>query len=395
MTGISIFNLDKNKIQPALSDWVKQNQNRISLVLSFGAPQRGQQSGGDNIVRFEEYQVLQIMNAWTAIASFPEIDGYFITALSDYRGNYPSTNLVRCPNSKLRPFGLMDYERKKRLAYEAVQSLYREGKCRYNPNVELVKDQPAEFPIVGLATILVFLFLINSRRYFRDNFKRIFIHPHGFYVDLRDGRKVPPSHTILMALFVSIGIGLVMASLLSYFKNQPQIDHLLTLLLPRPNWKISLCQLSWQPGWSILFFSIAALLSFVLLAIYFKLIAIISGKRFSIVQSLAMPFWLGGNFVIFVPIGLVLFRIAHYEQVFIPTLLGLIVIGFWFLLRVIKGMRVMFIWPFRHAFIVLVLTLAIIVTGILYYYQSNYSLVDYLKYYYQIYGDQIIARLSF
>lgn len=392
IAGVTTLGLEKDQIQNALSKWIRQNQKQINLVLSYGSPQLSRSSDKEIKAIFEEYQALQIVEAWQTIVSFPEIDGYFITALSDYQGNYPSTIFGNYEESKLRPFGLTDDVRKKRIAFETIRSLYQDGKYLLNPAIAMKKEFPVAFPLVGLGTVLVFLFMMNSRKYFRENLKRIFVHPHGFYVDLRDGRKIPPSHTIFLSIFISVGCGLVLASILSFFKYQPQIDHLMSLFLPTDNLKNYICKLSWQPGWAILFFSMINLFVFFFIAVYFKIIALLTKKRCTIIQCLTITFWLGGNFIILIPIGMVLFRVLQYEKLIVPTFLLLILSYIWFLFRTIKGMRVLFIWTFGRTFIVLIITIFITVTGVLYYYQSQDALIDYLKYYYQIYADQIFLN---
>jgi hypothetical protein len=291
----------------------------------------------------------------------------------------------------LRPFGLTDLTRKKRAAYETVRSLYQEGKTRYNPGIDMKDELPVEFPVAGLGAILIFLFMINSRRYFRENFKRIFIHPHGFYVDIRDGRKIPTSHTVAMAIFISFGCGLMLASLLSFFKNQQPFDHLMTILLPTENLKMKLCFLCWNPGWSILFFTGLSLMTFFLIALYFKIIALLTRKGSSFSQTLTMPFWLGGNFILLLPVGMVLFRLLQYQQLIIPTFTIIAIVLLWFFFRMAKGMRVMFIWTMPRSFFILIASTFVILGGVLYYYQYHYALFDYLKFYYQIYGTNFIT----
>jgi len=391
IAGISIFNLEKNQIQHNLSEWIEQSQGAIDLVLSYGSPQWAASTGNDNRSLFEEYQVLQIVNAWQTINSFPEIDGYFISTLSDYQGNHTSTVYKNCNGNNLRPFGLTDISRTKRAAFETVKALYQEGKTRFNPGIDIKHEPPAVFAVIGLATILIFLFVINSRRYFRENFKRIFIHPHGFYVDLRDGRKIPASQTVLMAFFISVGCGLVLASLLMFFKNHPIIDQLMTIILPWQNLKMKICYISWNPGWAILFFTVFCFLVFILIALYFKFFSIVTRKKCSIGRCLIIPFWLGGNLIIFIPLGMVLYRLLQYQHIVIAILILLLLIMIWFIFRVAKGMRVMYIWTIGRALFVMTLTIVVLIVGILYYYQFHHGLVDYLRFYYQIYGAQLFS----
>lgn len=392
--GIDIFGSNRKKIGQDIPTWLAQNKNKINLVLSFGAPKLSSLLNSENEVLFEEYQVLQLVDAWQTIISFPEIDGYFVHSLSDFLGNYPSAIFGLSEDFNIRPTGLTDHSGKTRLAYETIRSLFQEGKCRYNPGVEVKTELPGIFPLVGIVALLILLFMINSRRYFRENFKRIFVHSHGFYVDMRDGRKTPPSHTIFMALFIATGCGLIQASLLYYFRSQPQIDHLLTLLLPWPEFKIYISQLSWQPEWATLVFSLMNLASFLGLSIFLKFIAIIIGKRFPFSQALTLPFWAGGNLVLFIVAGMVLFRVFQSPGFILPSLFFLAANYIWFIFRLIKAMRVIYIWSFTRAFITLVLTFGILIGGALYFYQYHTSILDYIQYYYMLYGKNLLAALS-
>lgn len=389
--GISVFNDRKDEVQTRLSEWLNQKHDQPGLVLSFGAPHLGVSIDNSNNALFEERQVLLTVEAWSVITGYPEIDGYFVSTLSDFESNYQSSMYGNCINGCLRPFGLTDIKKKKRVSYETVRSLYQEGKARYNPGIEIKSEMPAAFPLIGLGTILIFLFMVNSRRYFRENVKRIFIHPHGFYVDIRDGRKIPPSHTIFIALFISLGCGLILASLVNFFKNQPQIDHLMTILLTSEKLKMKFCYLSWNPPLAVIIFTILSFIIFLSIVIYFKGIGLITRKRCSIVQSMIIPFWIGGNFILFIPLGMILFRLMNYQNLIIPAFVMIFLVLIWFTFRMAKGMRVMFIWSMSRSLIVLFVTLIAISAGILYYYQSQYALIDYLKFYFQIYGENILS----
>lgn len=388
--GLSLFGMKRNELETAIPDWLRRNPNSINLIMSFGAPKLGIPTNDESDVLFEEYQVLQLVDAWQTIVSFPEIDGYFVHSLSDFYGNYPSGIFGLNEDFRLRPVGLTDHSRKTRIAYETIRSLYQEGKCRYNPGVDIKAELPGIFPLVGIITLLVLLFMINTRRYFRENFKRIFVHSHGFYVDLRDGRKIPPSHSIFMAAFIVIGFGLVQASVLYFFNSQPQIDHLITLLIPNFQLKSYIAQLSWQPGWAILIFSLVNLFLFLALSIFIKLVAVIIGKRFPFSQALTLPFWIAGNYVLFIGLGMVLFRVFQYSNLVIPAFMIIGANVIWFIFRLIKSIRVVYTWSFNRALITLFFIFGIIIGGLLYFYQYNAAILDYIKFYYQIFGSSLL-----
>jgi hypothetical protein len=242
--------------------------------------------------------------------------------------------------------------------------------------------QPDIFPFVGIVLILLFLFIYNTRKYFKENIRRIFIHPHGFYVDVRDKRKIPVSHTLLVAMFSSIGVGLISATILYFFHEHSIVDHLLTLATFSTAWKTRLIALCWQPGLAVLVFSLLNFASFLIIGIAVKLIALLSRRRWKLSQSITLIFWCGANWMLLVLVGMVLYKVLFYSNTILPTLVILGVFTLWFLARLIKGIRVAFFWTEQKALMVVLIWAGVISTGIMYYFQQTNSLIDFVKYYF-------------
>ena len=390
--GVSIFNFRKEKIKQYLPGFNK-NSIRPCFVFSYGAPKYANRGIVENDIKFQKHQVQQIVDAWQIIQNCNEIDGCFITALADYYGNYPSMIYGNTTDSHLIPVGLVDHQRNKRFSFATVKSFYRGGNYPTNPDIDFAEEKPYIFPLVGLSLLILLLFAINNRRYFRENFKRIFSHPHGFYIDLRDGRKIPYSHTLLILLFITGGSGLVFASILFFLKQMFVVDHLLALLIPNSILKNYFDNIVWQPEILILFFSILILLILFCLSLLIRLIALLSRKRFTIGKAILLSFWSGANFVVYIPLGMILFRLLQYKSLMGSLFLFIIIINLWFAFRVIKGMRVVFSWTNARSIFIALMTIFVLLFGILYYYQINYGFVDYLNYYYAVYKAQLFSTL--
>ena len=384
ISGISLFNLDKAQILKKLPGWLNQNLSHPMLVLSFGAPKLGNPKNVEDDADFQKYQVLKIARAWETITGYPEIDGCFISCISDYYGNYASTLYGNNSDPYLKPVGVTDYQREKRFAFKALKSLYQEGKCRYNPTLKFEQANPEIFPILGIISLLIFLFILNNRRYFRENFKRIFIHSHGFYTDLRDGRKIPFSHTALIALFSSLGCGMVIGSILFFLRDQPIFDHLSTLILLDPFLKEQFSRIVWKPGPLIFLGTVLTVVYFIVFAILFRLFGFIAQKKVTFGRLLILSFWLGSNYFIFLPIGMILFRLLQYQNLFSYTLIFLAFVDIWYFSRVIKGLRVVFTITFWQTLALVCTIIIVLSAGFLYYYQMKIDFINYLLYYFSI-----------
>ena len=149
----------------------------------------------------------------------------------------------------------------------------------------------------------------------------------------------------------------------------------------------------WKAEWLIIIFSSIIFFYFLLFAITFRLIALITRKKMTLRQLLTLSFWLGGNYLILMPVGMVLYRLLQHKHFFFFILLFLIIIDLWYFLRIIKGLRVMFTWQFGKATLTIIALFVFIAAGVLYYYQLNYGLADYLSYYFAIFKSHFSSIL--
>ena len=386
ISGIEVFDINKELLTTKILNWQEKNDHKLTIVTSFGAPVKEKIAAVGDPLIFQEIQILKIVEAWRAFQHFQKIDGYFLNSLTDWQCEYPL--IIYGPRAEplTFPSGLVDYNGNKRLAFNTVRTLYSGGKININPGLGIKLEPPAIFPLLGVISLLIFLFIYNTRRYVQENLKRIFIHPHGFFVDLRDKRKIPISHTLLIAILEALGVALIGATFCYFYKENVYFDHLLTLLSLNFSVKEKLILLCWKPEIAILIFGTSFLIAFSLLAVIIKIFAIIFRKKYTISQSLIAVYWVGVNFLVLIPIGMVLYRVWLLESFFIPTLILLTLIGLWFLVRLIKALQVIYVWTFLRATAFVVMVALVIIGCIFYYYQKYQNILDYIN----IYIDHLV-----
>jgi hypothetical protein len=150
--------------------------------------------------------------------------------------------------------------------------------------------------------------------------------------------------------------------------------------------KQNLIILCWKPELAILLFSTFFLLTLAIVAIFIKFFAIIFRKKLPFSQSFTMVYWIGANYLFFVPIGMVLYRVLLIQSLFYPCLILLAVFDLWFLARLIKAIKVTFIWTELKAALFVLAVIVILASGMIYYYQQNQGLLDYLN----LYADHLL-----
>ncbi|MBN2009356.1 hypothetical protein JW960_08415 [candidate division KSB1 bacterium] len=382
IAGLDVFDMHKDDISMALPTWLQHHPGSLTMIVSFGSFMKSVAYDVSDPGIFNEMQVLNIAQAWNVLKRYQELDGYFINSLTDWESIYPRIQHGPQLDPYIVPSGLMGYTKNKRLAFSAVRSLFLEGNARVNPSSAIAVEHPGVFPFVGVALVLIFLFIYNTRKYFKENIRRIFIHPHGFYVDLRDKRKIPVSHTIIIGLVSSIGVGLTGATLFYYFKDNAISDHIFTMLALSDAMKIKLIALSWHPGWAVTIIAALHFVGLLLIGIWIKILALLFRKRWKLSQSVTMVYWCSASSMFFVLLGMVLYRVLLYTDAIVPISCIIIYFMFWFLARLIKGLRVAFFWSVTRASFAVMVFVGVITAFLVYYYQQSQGLIDYLTYYF-------------
>ena len=117
----------------------------------------------------QELQVLQLAETWSVLQRNKKLNGYFMHSLNDFECSYPLLNFGPRSETTVFPSGIVGYDGNKRLSFQALRSLYQDGKVRINPGISAHIEHPSSFPLIGVILLLIFLFIYNTRRYVQDN----------------------------------------------------------------------------------------------------------------------------------------------------------------------------------------------------------------------------------
>lgn len=378
--NLNILHIDYD--EPRLNEEIVSSLNRSNvLFVSIMTPLKSRTDFIDrDPVANQKLQANHLNTLVNQLQAYDSIDGFFINSLRDWQTSYPMSFV----DAKNDPYcfrsGVLHRD-EPRIAYKYLSSL-NENEVSYQESiVKLNRKLPNLFPIVGIVSIMFFLLIYNSRKYFQENTKRIFIHSHGFFVDIRDRRKIPITHTFLTVLFYSIGLGLVYTTVLYFYKEHFLFDHLLTLLLIKEEIKEKLLPLLWQPGKLLIILTLISFLMSTLQGFIVFLLARIFRKGVSLGQTLTIIYWTHAIYMALIPLGMVLYRILAIELFSIMVKVILILITLWFLMRLIKAIKVLFYWSGTKAVALVTSVLLFGVVVVVYFYYNNYGNLDYFLFY--------------
>ncbi len=285
------------------------------------------------------------------------------------------------PGSRMHPYGLLDAKGQRRLAFQVVQA-YNRGDS--NPTLvtrRLTGSPPGTFQIVGIVLILFFLFFLQRDRRLLSNLKRVLAHPHGFFLDLYENRKVAPFLTLILGLTESCILAVLLAQFGYAFRQSLIFDQLLNLLFDDAAWKAIAVWLIWNPGWFIFWGTLFTFFAGIVLALFFRILGIFFGSGVPISQYVTSVYWAWANVLVLGLLTPVFHRLLMNDSLFGPLLIIMTLIVVWQWGRMFRAFHVLYMVSFFRALIVFLFVFGGLLTALVLYLDRSRALFQYLPYY--------------
>jgi hypothetical protein len=207
--------------------------------------------------------------------------------------------------------------------------------------------------------------------------KRAITHPYGFFVDLRDRRIISIANSTFLSLFATLIVANIQAAYLYFYHNSLLLEEYASTLLTTTESKILYLSVSESPVLSFFVFWIGSYTLQFLTAILIKLFNIFTRDKFRFRQAIAVSNWSSAPILFFLPISLLSFQILNIDA-FRPLLLALVFsLIFWYHIRLINGIRILFMTRIIHVIAIVMLTYAALLSTFFVFFDVNYDLMSY------------------
>ena len=354
--------------------------SRVGRLVCPGDPMQANLSSG--LINQADYLIREI----SRLQADGSLDGYLIHAFADYHGESPLLIQPSIADAGLYGYGVVGFNRTERVVYFKLRDQVQTGQVSPPVPAPVRQKPPLAFPVVGLATLLIASVEMRRNNVFRQNLKRVFLHPHGFHMDLRYRRFLHTAQPLLLWLIESVTLSLLTVSFLYALRDSFVLDYYLTHFLPSPEWKTGLISLIWHPSSALLFFSALFLTKILLLTILIRLIAVLFRER--------MDFWQASNYVIWsfaallflLPVAVILFRTLETPPFFT---LSLLVVGLgllWCLQRLLSALRIGYGTTAWRIYLSLIVLLGIVIAGSVALLDHSQGTLAYMEYFDRVYG---------
>ncbi len=376
--GIEILNQPVTKY----SAIVEQNQNRLGKGKVFISEATytvniGQSDGYSNLYSYEAQA--KFVEDLIKFSESNQTSGFFINSMFDFRGDFGSL-FFSYDSENLYKVGLISEDRvDERIAYKVVTSYLQNTERVTIPIGTNKDDSPMIFIITGLFVALFMGVLVNSGKKFREDAKRALLRPYNFYADIRDQRIISGYQSIFLMMIICLTTGLVISNFNFYFKNNLFLEKLLLSFGSKYIMMVA-SYLAWNPlDSTLILFAFSTLFLFALMIII-KLFSFFLRSKVPISNIFFVVVWALLPVVLFIPIGIILYRILNIEVLNNYIYISLILIKIWLIFRIMRGVYVIFdVRPSQVYFYGILFFITIFSMFILYF-EINNSLIDNLLY---------------
>jgi hypothetical protein len=385
LTDIAALNVppgDLREWKSSLDQWRAGHRAQPVVVARFGTEVQQENRRGTNDPLSQEAQARFYLQRFDVLHSL-DYDGGIIWSFNDWRGDRPSLN-VMSGDPWTHTLGLVSSAREKRLAFEAVRSIYHGEKFVALPIGGRASGAPIIYVLAGFAVLVGIAYLYNVSRRFRESFNRSLLSSYNFYSDVRDQHSVSFILTTLLGLVVSLGTAITVSSILFHFRSSTYLDALLSVVLISDAIKESVVKLIWNPLEAIGFLTAAVFAGLLVLTVAVYAVRVFFKQRIYPTHAYAVTVWSAAPLVVFIVVGMVLYRILESPAYVLPALILVAAIHLWVYLRLLKGMAIVYdVWPLKMFAAGIVAALCLLAVVYIYF-DATASMPMYVSYMYNM-----------
>jgi hypothetical protein len=365
-----------------LEAWRSGHPGQPVVVAKFGTEVEHENRRGTNDPLSQEAQARFYLQRFDVLRSL-DYDGGIIWAFNDWRGDRPSL-AVMTGDPWMHTMGLVNSAREKRLAYEAVRSIFHGEKFVALPLGGRPSGAPIIYVLAGFAALVGVVYVYNVSRRFREKFNRSLLSSYNFYSDVRDQHTVSFLLTTLLGLVVSLGTAITVSSVLLHFRGDIYLDDLLSILLVSDRVKADVVKVIWNPLKAIGFLTIAVFAGLLLITAVVYAVRLFFKQRIYLSHAYAVTMWSAAPLVVFIVVGMILYRILESPEYVLPALILVAVIHLWVYLRLLKGMAIVYdVFPLKM-YAAGTLALLCVLAVVYVYFDASSSAPTYVSYMYSM-----------
>lgn len=227
LVGLNVYDMDQKTLKEILSE-NKLKKEKL-FIASYGKVIDPSNVSGYSDPNSVESQSKFIVDFHKLVKNY-SIAGSFFISFADWNSDSPNLKFFDKSNPFLKTAGLYSFDREQRSPAVILRKEFLDEDI---PNLNIgtyTREAPIFFVLAGLLTFILFIYLANNVRRFKENVWRAIFRPFIFFSDVREQTLLPSFLNVLMAVILSIASGLFFANLFYYWKDSQPFDLILTVI---------------------------------------------------------------------------------------------------------------------------------------------------------------------
>jgi hypothetical protein len=306
---------------------------------------------------------------------------FFVNTMFDYRLPYHSVVAGDIDNTLYSSGLINEYRDKQKISYKVVESYFKNEKLLIITEGDFSDDKNVIFVFFGIGLIISLVLLIKSTRRFREYATRALLKTYNFFSDIRDARIVSTFQTTLLAIIVTTSISLLHSGVLFYHKDKIAFERFISLFNSKVLFEL-ISYLAWRPLAAILYGSIFCFILIICITLLIKFLNLFVRTKIFLSHAYSLTVWSIFPFVMSIPLGVAAYKVLLYQQYNIFVYALIILFHLWILMRLIKGISIIFEVKKLNVQIPFVIILVGLIAGLFTYFELTGLFWDYFNFYF-------------
>ena len=383
LAGLNVGPGDLKSFKSLIADWRALHRAKPVFVARMGSEVQHDNRQGYSDPHSQQAQARYFLQRFDALRT-EDYDGGFVRSFNDARADRPSL-AANNGDPLLLAYGLVSEGREKRIAYDAVRSIFNAEKFAALPIGSYAPGTPMIFILTGFVLLVAVAYLYNANRRFRESLSRCVMNSYNFFSDVRDQHLVSSIQSTLLGIATAIAFAVVLASFLHHFRESPILDQALSIFLVTDGAKAAAIQLIRNPALAIGYFALAAFVKFLVITLVILLLRLLVKVRVYPYHAYSVTMWSTAPMLLLVPIGMVLYRVLESSVYVLPAIAVVILILCWVFFRMMKGISIMYDVPTFRVYLIGILLVAAFGGMVYAYFNIYHAVPDYLGHLYQLF----------
>ncbi len=377
LVGINIYDRDLKFVKELSSD-IRLKRNRL-FIASYGKVVNPTDFSGYSDPNSVEAQSKYIVD-FQKIIKNSSLAGSFFLSYADWNSDFPNIKSFDPGNQYLRTTGLYTVNRDQRSPAPILKKEFFEEDI---PNLNIgtyTREAPIVFVLIGLFTFILFIYLANSVRRFRENVWRALFRPFIFYTDVREQSLIPGFQNFLLAFILSAGNALFFANLFYFWRDSQLFDIMFSLVVSSDKIKVYTDEMIMSPFKLTIILTVLIFIKIFFVSFIIWLFSLATKFRVGFNNIYTVTVWGFLPTIALLIIGTFYIRILYENPDF--AVIGIAIAVTLYLIsiyRILKGTYIIFDTFFLKAYAYGIVVILILFGGSWWYLNSARHIADYFN----------------